>query len=66
MAVNGNTVPGEFNLSAEKPEPGDLVDLGVHEPTDGWIRVRLEAAGLGDFSRSRMFIGVDGFRLSAP
>ena len=66
VAVNGNTVPGEFNLSAEKPEPGDLVDLGVHEPTDGWIRVRLEAAGLGDFSRSRMFIGVDGFRLSAP
>ena len=66
VAVNGKAVAGEFNLSAEKPEPGELVDLGVHTPKDGWIRVRLEAAGLGDFSRSRMFIGVDGFRLSKP
>jgi hypothetical protein len=66
VAVNGTVVAGEFNLSAEKPEPGELVDLGVHTPKDGWIRVRLEAAGLGDFSRSRMFIGVDGFRLSKP
>lgn len=66
VKVNGSSVAGEFNLSAEKPEPAELIDLGVHKPEGGWIRVRLEASGLGDFSRSRMFICVDGFRLSEP
>ena len=66
VTVNGVRVPRDIALTSQKPEPSELVDLGVHTPRDGRFLVRFAAAGYGEGSRTRMQMQIDGIRSSPP
>lgn len=60
FTVNGKPAGTEFDGYAEKPAPSGPIDLGIHQPKDGKILIRIELTGTNRASKGeRYFAGLD-------
>ena len=65
--VNGTPAGASFDGYAEKPAPAGPIDLGVHEPKDGKLILKVEVTGANAASTGvRHFFGLDAAVLGEP
>jgi hypothetical protein len=65
--ANGKQIGGDFDGYAAKPEICAPVELGIVEPKDGKIILRVEVTGTNPSSRGpRYYFGLDALQVTAP
>lgn len=67
MTANGKQIGGDFDGYAVKPEIFKPVELGIVEPKDGKIILRIEVTGTNPASKGpRHYFGLDALQLTPP
>lgn len=67
FSVNGKDTAVAFDGYAEKPTPTGPISLGVHEPKDGRLMLRVEVLGANPAATGgKYFFGLDAVVLEKP
>jgi hypothetical protein len=67
LTINGKKVEKDFDAYAPQPVLSGPVDLGIFEPKDGQMVLRVEVSGANPAAKGpKYFFGLDAVVLSAP
>lgn len=67
FSINGNPAGAAFDGYAGQPAPSGPIPLGVHEPVDGKMLLRVEVVGTNPESTgARHYFALDAIKLESP